>query len=137
MWQIAAVAAMVLLAAYGIAVKQFFNDKHDWRAFIPLLLLAAVVLTAYYIYSGAQAEVKPDSYVFAAGLGVIFCLSTIASFIAIKDGQVGIVVPIFSLNLVIVAVAGMALFREPLTQYKIAGIILGLLSIILLTIESK
>ncbi len=136
-WQIAALAAVFFLAAYAIAVKYFFNSKYDWRAFIPLLLVTALALSAYFIYSGAQAQVKADSYTFAIVLGIIFCLSTVASFIAMKDGPVSVVVPIFSMNLILVAVGGAILFGEQITGYKLAGIFLGLISLVLLTIETK
>ena len=128
---------MVSLAAYAIAVKQFFNLKYDWRAFIPLSFVVALVLLIYFFYSGAHSEAKADSYFFAAMLGLIFCISTIASFAAMKDGPIGVVVPIFSLNLVLVAIAGVIIFRESITVYKLAGILLGVISIFLLTIEAK
>lgn len=136
-WQLAALCAIVFLAAYGIAAKQFFNEKHDWRAFIPLILVAGLVLTAYYLYSGAYRTVGTGSYAFALGLGAIFAVSSLLSLIAIKDGPISIVVPLLSLNLVLVVIAGILLFKEQLTAYKIAGIVLGLASIILLTIENR
>ncbi|MFH1471161.1 MAG: EamA family transporter [Candidatus Micrarchaeota archaeon] len=136
-WQIAALAAMILLAAYALVVKKFFNDNNDWRAFIPLLLFSALALSAYFIYSGAYAEVKSESYVAALLLGVVFCLSTVASFIAMKEGDIGVAVPIFSLNLVLVAIGGAVFFKESMSIYKLAGIALGLTSILLLTFEPK
>ncbi len=137
LWQIASISAILLLAAYGIAVKQFFLSKYDWRAFIPLIAIAALALSVYYFYSGAQNEVGRESYAFAIVLGAIFALSTLASFIAIQNGPVSVVVPIFSLNLVFVVIGGVLLFQEQVNPYKIAGILLGLVSIILLTIEAK
>ncbi|MFH1448782.1 MAG: DMT family transporter [Candidatus Micrarchaeota archaeon] len=136
-WQLAAIGALIFLAAYGIAVKGFFNANHDWRAFIPMVFFAGIVLGAYYLYSSAYSEVSNEAYVFALGLGVIFALSTVFSFIAMKGGPISVVVPLFSLNLVLVVIAGALLYREEMTAYKIAGVVLGLISIILLTIEKK
>jgi drug/metabolite transporter (DMT)-like permease len=134
-WQIAALVAMVLLAVYSLAVKQFFNDKQDWRAFIPLAALASFALLAYYIYTGAHSSISGQSYLFALVIGVIFILSTIATFLAIAEGPASVVVPIFSLNLVIVVIASTFLFGEQMTIYKIGGVLLGLFSILLLTLE--
>ncbi|MFH0817386.1 MAG: EamA family transporter [Candidatus Micrarchaeota archaeon] len=136
-WQLAALVAMVFLAAYALVVKKFFIENYDWRAFIPLILAVAIVASAYFIYTGAYNEVKQDSYVFAIALGVIFCASTAATFIAMKEGQLGVVVPIFSLNLVLVVIGGAVFFKEPMTSYKLAGALLGLASIFLLTFEPK
>ena len=135
-WQLAAFSAMLMLAAYGIAAKQFFNKEHDWRAFIPLVLIAALMLTAYFFYSGAHTSVGSDSYAFALLLGAIFALSTVFSFVAIKEGPVSVVVPIFSMNLVLVAIAGALLFGEKMSAYKVAGIALGLVSIFLLAVDT-
>ncbi len=136
-WQLASFGAMIFLAAYAIAAKQFFNSNHDWRAFIPLILLAGVALTVYYLYTGAHSSIGTDSYLFALGLGVIFAFSSLFSFIAIKNGPVSVVVPLFSLNLIIVVIAGFLLLGEKMTTYKIAGVILGLVSIFLLSFESS
>jgi bacterial/archaeal transporter family protein len=136
-WQISALAAMVLLAAYGIATKKFFGEKQDWRAFIPLLLIVAIVLAAYYLYSGAHSEIPSETYILASIIGVIFCLSTLATVLAIQDGPVSVVIPIFSLNMVLVAIVGIVYLKEPHNIYKIVGIVLAFISIILLTIEGK
>jgi drug/metabolite transporter (DMT)-like permease len=136
-WQISALGALFFLAAYALAVKHFFNSNYDWRAFIPFIAVASIVLIAYFAYSGAYFEVKPDSYAFAAFLSVIFVLSSAASFIAMREGPIGTVVPIFSLNLVLVAVGGALFFGEQMTLYKLAGILAGLASIFLLTFEGK
>ena len=136
-WQIAALVAIVLLAAYGITVKQFFLSRYDWRAFIPLIFAISIPLMAYYFYSGAQSTIQGREYVFALWLGAIFCLSSLAFFIALKGGQASIVMPLTSLNIVLIVIASVILFQEPMTKYKIVGIAFGLLSIILLSIEAK
>ena len=136
-WQISALAAMVLFAFYGIATKKFFGEKQDWRAFIPIIFLAAIVLAAYYLYSGARSEVPASSYILAAVIGAIFCFSTLATIYALQDGPVSVVIPIFSMNMVLVVLIGIVFLKEPYNIYKLAGIVLGAVSIILLTIEAK
>ena len=132
-YRIAALGAMLSLGVYGVAVKWFFNQGGDWRQFIPVAAIAALILTAYFATSMGELKAGWGLWPQIALIAALFGISTLFSVLALQNGPISIVMPIMAMNILVAFVAGAIFFKEPATLTKAAGLALGLASIYLLT----
>jgi len=99
-----------------------------------LLIILAVALEALADVLFKKWAIVSHSGLFIAGL-VIYIFGTIIWAYSLKYGYLSKAISIFTvLNLVIVSLAGVFLFKEDLTLINKIGIILGIASVILVQI---
>lgn len=89
------------------------------------------------IVAPGSFQLKPDLRhlvgLVAGGLGA---LGAILFYIALSTGPVSVIIPLTSLYVVGVAIAGVLLFGEPLTMRKVIGVSLAVAAMIVLAGES-
>ncbi|MCX6777759.1 MAG: DMT family transporter [Candidatus Micrarchaeota archaeon] len=132
-YRIAAFGAMLSLGIYGVAVKWFFTQGGDWRQFIPVAAITALLLTVYFASSMGEIRAGWGLWPQIALVAVLFGLSTFFSILALSDGPIGVVMPIMAMNIIVAFVAGVLFFNEPATPAKFVGAALGLVSVYLLS----
>jgi len=136
-YRMLALGAMAALGAYNFLIRKFFADGEDWRLLIPVVVVAALALGAYYAASYKGIRATQNSWLYAAAFIVIGGLAFVLPYAALAqpDAKVNVAIPIFSLSTVVAVVLGMLFLGEQLTILRAVGIVLAIVSIVLLVIE--
>jgi glucose uptake protein GlcU len=98
---------------------------------LPYLILGGVVLTAGDLVAGGWVSGKGKKfYLLAIALYMVGMALLVQSYrfndIAVASISMEI------LNIIILTISGVYLFRETITKYEFAGIVLGILAIIIM-----
>ena len=124
--------SMVLIGFNTFAVKLISQDLP------PALLLVAkfgIGVIGLFIYlSYTKVPLVWNKYVlYACLIGAWWSGIMVLYYTAIARGPLSIVIPIFSLNLIIPAILGIIFLHEPVTASKVLGLIFASLALVLLT----
>ncbi len=93
--------------------------------------IGSILLLIYFAY--LHVEVMINKYWLYAGIvGLWWAISMILYYAAIARGPASVVIPLFSLNLIIPALLGFIVLHEPATPSKILGVILAVVATVLL-----
>ena len=103
--------AMILVTKFGIGTLGLFLYLHYTK--LP-------IVWNKYVFYGCLIGA------WWAGIMVLY-------YTALDRGPISVVIPIFSLNLIIPAVLGFIFLNEPVTASKILGLIFACLAVVLLT----
>jgi transporter family protein len=96
-------------------------------------LLIVVVLACYIYFSDTPFLPEGGKYIVPTLLASLFLAAGILTlYMAIERGQVSVVMPVFSLNVVITAILAILILEETVTTEKISGLFLAILAIVLL-----
>jgi glucose uptake protein GlcU len=118
-----------MMAEKGLSDRYHYQYLFWWYAGGLAFALTAFLITRSRFYS--------REIVFAFGIGIGSFAGQLFSLMALEQGVPGyIVFPITTGgNLFLVAAAGVLVFRERVGKYGIAGILIGVLSLVLLSIS--
>lgn len=130
-WMHAAIGAMIVLGVYNVVIKKFVTSE-DWRVLLPLVGVVGLLLAVYFAMSYREVKFTGMSIPYALALGTLFAISTVLTYVALKDGPISVVITILSISVVFAVLTGVLLFGEQITLARGAGIALGLASIYLL-----
>jgi len=124
--------SMVLIGFNTFTVKLISQDLP------PALLLVAkfgIGVIGLFIYlSYTKVPLVWNKYVlYACLIGAWWSGIMVLYYTAIARGPLSIVIPIFSLNLIIPAILGFIFLHEPVTVSKVLGLIFASLALVLLT----
>lgn len=127
-----ALSAMIL---FGVAV--FFYKQGT--PFFSTGLGASIFILSHMIVLGVLSLVektKFDSkhFKFIAIGGALGGLAQVCWFLALKHGKLSTVVPIRNMALLVTIGLGVVFLSDQLTPLKIAGIVLGLIAVVLVSI---
>ncbi len=134
-WGVASVFDKVLVGERGLT---------PWTAVFLRMLVGTTIVAGYAIHGGALAEVRVmlelDRPIFWTLVGVLIASALLGSFIgqvayyhALSHAAASRVIPITSTYPLVGALLAIALLREPLTVHKVAGALLIVGGIILLS----
>jgi uncharacterized membrane protein len=102
----------------------------------------AVLLATYAVAIGVVIALNPSvsdslpttiGLVFAIGAGITMCLGTLLYYQSVKVGKLSIVPAIPALYFVVTTLYGVTILDESLNLSQVAGIILAVIAIVLLT----
>jgi len=132
-WKIASLGVMVLVGIFNIISRKFF-EKEDWRVFIPLLAIAALAMTAYFVLSYREVKITQSGVAIALVMGVFICITAAltAMVYADKSAPLSVAMPIMGMSVMVTAVIAVAFMGEPLTLKTVAGVLLAVIAIFLL-----
>lgn len=99
--------------------------------FVMLVLLGA---TLVYTDTPLRAYLDHPKTPYIVVWGVMLAVGLLAYYRALALGPVSVVVPIFGLFIVVSSAIGIVAFDESLTGRKIAGILLAVLAIVLMSV---
>jgi len=132
-WKVWALLSTLTWAAWGVAVKYAIRDI-GWQRLEILSALAGLILM--FAIAPGSFQIKPDGkHLFGLLAGGLGALGAILFYLALSTGPVSVIIPLTSLYVVGVAIAGVALFGEPVTIRKVIGIGLALAAMVVLSGE--
>lgn len=127
--------ALLAMLFFGVAV--FFYKQGT--PFFSTGLGATIFILSHMLVLGVLSVVEKTKFdmkhfkLIAIG-GFLGGLAQVCFFLAMKHGKLSTVVPIRNLALLITIGLGVAFLGEQLTPIKVVGIVLGLVSVILVTL---
>ncbi|MDO6801455.1 EamA family transporter [Wenyingzhuangia sp. 1_MG-2023] len=128
------VYAILAMIFFGVAV--FFYKQGT--PFFSTGLGAAIFIISHMVVLGVLSLVEKTKFdgkhfkLIAVG-GILGGLAQVCFFLALKHGKLSTVVPIRNMALLITIALGVFFLGEQLTTVKVIGIVLGLISVILVT----
>jgi len=131
--------AFFTMVTYGVStflLKVVFRTIHPafGLAFANLFVVSAGV--GWAIMTGASAF-KNVGWNGATSLllvaSTVLAMSIVSFYKALSLGPASVVAPIFALSFVVAAVLGLVVLGEPVKATRIAGLILGVVAVMLLT----
>lgn len=130
---------LALITMVGLGVHYFLAKLISPHISSPAIALwGAVVyfpIVLGYIYF-TRTPIMPEQkvYVFYAILIAIpMAIAILTLYLAIAKGPVSVVMPIYGLNAMVTALLGILILHEPVTVPKVAGLVLAVVAIILLS----
>ena len=129
-----AILVMVLLGIHYFFVKLI--TPHVSGATIAFLcsLLTIPTVVAYLYFLGIPFV--PEQRIFLGYsllAGVLMAFGILSLYMAIHRGPVSTVMPIYSLNAMVTALLGIIVLNEAISVEKVAGLILAMIAIVLLS----
>jgi transporter family protein len=124
--------SMVLIGFNTFAVKLVSENLHP--ALILVTKFGMGVIGLFFYLSHTKVPLVWNKYVFYGCLiGAWWSGIMVLYYTAIARGPLSVVIPIFSLNLIIPAVLGFIFLHEAITLSKILGLVFASLALVLLT----
>jgi len=125
--------SMVLIGFNTFAVKLVSQNLHPALLLVTKFGIGGISLFLYLHY--IKVPLIWNKYVlYACLIGAWWAGIMVLYYTAIARGPLSVVIPLFSLNLVIPAVLGFIFLNEPLTVSKGLGLVFACMAVILLTI---
>lgn len=122
---------------YDVLFKFLGNDINYFLALFIISLGQLIIAIPFLIYAFSAGGLNSSAkgYYISALMGVLLALGTIFFFYTFKFGApLSVAMPVYGIgSLIVGALAGVFLFKESLSPTVLAGLILGTISIILLT----
>jgi len=136
-WIIPTVLAMVLFGSWGVLVK-YATGKLDTvsLSFFNTLssLIVIAVIFAYFWFSKSTIQITQEGIYISLIAGVIAVLAVLFEATAYKVGNISILGPLIAVGVAsITVIGGILLFKETITPKIVAGILLAIVSIYLLS----
>jgi len=136
-WIIFLILTIVLWGTYNLFFKAMGSEMNYFLAlmFIGIAQFSLSIPFVFNSYINNNLDYSYKWIVFSLIMGILLGLGTIAFFYTFKFGaNTSIAIPIYSVGALLLGViGGLMIFHENLNIQIIIGIILGVISIILLT----
>jgi transporter family protein len=124
--------SMVLIGFNTFTVKLISQNLHPALLLVTKFGIGVIGLFIYLSYT--KVPLVWNKYVFYGCLiGAWWSGIMVLYYTAIARGPLSVVIPIFSLNLIIPAILGFIFLHEPVTVSKVLGLIFAALALVLLT----
>ncbi len=137
-WLTYALLCLLFWGIWGVVLK-YVSARLAWYQVYVLAnaaVVAVTLLVAYKYSDGLSAGPGIAVLAFTAGLlgtvGYLFLILSLAS-----GGQASIVIPLTALYPALTAVLSIFVLREGVSAYKVLGIVLAVIAIMLLSYESS
>lgn len=131
-YRLISAVALVCWGLWGWLSKLATRDSTDgsialWATLASLLPIVAFALAT----AGRSAALKPSWLILGAGLAA--GVATVAFYAALGRGPASVVVPLTGMYVVIPALLGVVFLREPLTLYRVLGLLCAGLAVFFLS----
>ena len=130
---------LALITMVGLGVHYFLAKLISPHISSPAIaLLGAVVyfpIVCGYIYF-TRTPVMPEQPVYfwyAILIAIPMAIAILTLYMAIGKGPVSVVMPIYGLNAMVTVLLGIVVLHEPVTVPKVAGMVLAVTAIVLLS----
>ena len=128
---------ILVWASYDVLFKFIGNEINYFLALSIIAisqLLVAIPFIIYAFYSGSLNS-SAKGYYISGLMGVLLAAGTIFFFYTFKYGApLSVAMPVYGIgSLVVGALAGAFIFKEAISSTVLVGMILGVVSIVLLT----
>ncbi|WP_435365696.1 EamA family transporter [Haloarchaeobius sp. DYHT-AS-18] len=125
--------AMILYAGWAFFAKLATRNIPAEQAVVYTYIAALLAVGAYIgVNSGSSIAVATDGLWLAVLSGLCLGLGTLAYYIALTDGSVGIATSISGMYLLVVTVLGVVFLNESLGKLNVLGIAFAVAAVVLL-----
>ncbi|NLO07167.1 MAG: EamA family transporter [candidate division WS1 bacterium] len=138
--------ALIAVIAWGLAPvfdKLLARELSPWTIVLIRTFAAMIIITVYAVASGSIAELRalPEKNIspwVIVGAAVASALlgglvGQLANYQALAMADASRVVPMTSTYPLVAALAAVAIYREPLTPYKVVGTLLIIVGVIMVS----
>ena len=130
---------LALITMVGLGIHYFLAKLISPHISSPVIaLLGGAIffpLVFAYIYF-TKTPIMPEQKVYigyAILIGIPMAIAILTLYLAIAKGPVSVVMPIYGLNAMVTALLGIVILHEPVTIPKVAGLVLAVVAIVLLS----
>ena len=128
-----ALVTMTLLGIHFFLVKHISQNIGGPAIALFAQLLIVVALACYICFSDTPFLPEEGKYAALTLLASLFlAVGILTLYMAIEMGPVSVVMPVFSLNVVVTAILAISILEEAVTIEKISGLFLATVAIVLL-----
>ena len=129
-----AILVMVLLGVHYFFVKLISpHVSGATMAFLCSCLTVPTVVIYLYFRGIPFVPEQPIFLVCALLAGVLMAFGILSLYMAIHRGPISTVMPIYSLNAMVTAFLGIVVLNEAVSLEKVAGLVLAMIAIVLLS----
>ena len=123
--------ALVSWGVWGFSCKLATRTTSDQNIVLWTSLAGLVPMVTHALTAPTRGEMKPALLPIAAG--VLAGVATTAFYLALRRGPASVVVPISGMYILIPAVLGIILLREPRSVSRVIGVVFAGLAVFLLS----
>ncbi len=130
---------LALITMVGLGIHYFLAKLISPHISSPVIaLLGGAIffpLVFGYIYF-TKTPIMPEQKVYigyAILIGIPMAIAILTLYLAIAKGPVSVVMPIYGLNAMVTVILGIIVLHEPVTVPKVAGLVLAVVAIVLLS----
>lgn len=130
---------LALITMVGLGIHYFLAKLISPHISSPVIaLLGGAIffpLVFAYIYF-TKTPIMPEQKVYigyAILIGIPMAIAILTLYLAIAKGPVSVVMPIYGLNAMVTVILGIIVLHEPVTIPKVAGLVLAVVAIVLLS----
>ncbi len=130
---------LALITMVGLGIHYFLAKLISPHISSPVIaLLGGAIffpLVFAYIYF-TKTPIMPEQKVYigyAILIGIPLAIAILTLYLAIAKGPVSVVMPIYGLNAMVTVILGIIVLHEPVTIPKVAGLVLAVVAIVLLS----
>jgi len=132
-WIALTLITMVLWGIWGFLIK--VSTKYmDWKVYVVVSgIISLVVPLAVFFYFKPEIVLEKNVFFYTALCGIIGVGTVIPYFLALESGKVSIVTTVAALYPIVTIFLSLLILNEQITLVQIAGMILALIAIILMS----
>ncbi|HSR36445.1 MAG TPA: EamA family transporter [Desulfurivibrionaceae bacterium] len=132
-WLLPALISLIIYGFWGFFPKLAVSYINPQSALVYEIAGAALVGLAALSLLQFQPETHPKGILFAVLTGIAGMLGTLFYFAAARNGKIAVVVSITALYPLFTILYAAIFLREPVTLKQLAGMVLALIAIVLLS----
>ena len=130
---------LALITMVGLGVHYFLAKLISPHISSPVIALISgavffPVVLGYIYFTKTPIMPEQKIYVlYAILIAIPMAIAVLTLYLAIERGPVSVVMPIYGLNAMVTVLLGIIVLHEPVTIPKIAGMVLAVIAIVLLS----
>ena len=140
LWLIFLLLTTVSWAVYDLFFKAIDNNMNFFLALLIIGIFQVILALPFVVYDSYNGtlEYTAKGQIVSAIMGILLGLGTIFFFYAFKYGaNVSVAIPFYGVGALLIGVlGGVLIFKETISPKLAIGFVFGIMSIILLSIES-
>jgi bacterial/archaeal transporter family protein len=130
-YRLLSIGALLCWGAWGFLTKLVSKDTSAQTVAFWATVSSLLPITIFAAASGPARWLKPSPLAAVSGLAA--GLATICFYLAIKRGPASVVMPLTGMYILIPAVLGIVLLKEPMTLSHILGLVCAALAVFFLS----
>ncbi|GEM_PF-3043626 len=139
LWLLFLGLAILAWTFYDVFLKLLGNEMNYFLALLIVSLGQLLITIPFIIYAFSTGGLNSSArgYYISGLMGILLAMGTIFFFYTFKYGApLSVAMPVYGIgSLIVGALAGVFIFHETLSPTVLAGLILGTVSIVLLTVK--
>lgn len=130
-YRLLSIGALLCWGAWGFLTKLVSKDTSAQTVAFWATLSSLLPITLFAATSGPNRWLKPSPLAVLSGLAA--GIATICFYLAIKRGPASVVMPLTGMYILIPALLGIVILKEPISVSHILGLVCAALAVFFLT----